>query len=60
VLNIIKLVDELERKAFDLTTKDEVEEMEKRLQMLVDLHNGMFGPLRRATAVRISSQTHAR
>ena len=36
MLNIIKLVDELERKAFDLTTKDEVEEMEKRLQMLVD------------------------
>ena len=25
-----------ERKAFDLTTKDEVEEMEERLQQLVD------------------------
>jgi len=36
VLNIIKLVDELERKAFDLAKRDEVEEMERRLQMLVD------------------------
>jgi len=35
VRKIIDLVDDLERKVFDLTKKDEVQEMEERLQGLV-------------------------
>ncbi|MGC2742768.1 MAG: N-6 DNA methylase [Candidatus Angelobacter sp.] len=36
IKKIMDLVDALERKAFDLTKKDEIQEMEERLQVLVD------------------------
>jgi hypothetical protein len=35
ILGIIHIVDQLERRPFDLTKKDEMEEMEERLQVLI-------------------------